>query len=103
MESLFEFLSTNTGDYIIQVMMYAPSDGVKWMPKHIALGSILHQATRSTLLVDLLHKAGHIQLRQADRQVGPLTSARYSLFLKEINGTVVLTGSKPGQLHAVDC
>ena len=100
---LFEFVSTDTGDCIIHGMMYAPSDGVKWMPKHIALGSILHQATRSTLLVDLLHKAGHIQLRQADRQVGPLTSARYSLFLKEINGTVVLTGSKPGQLHAVDC
>ena len=72
------------------------------MPKHIALGSILHQATRSTLLVDLLRKAGHIQLRQANPPVGPLTSARYSLFLKEINGTVVLTGSKPGQLHNID-
>ena len=100
---LFEFVSTDTGDCIIHGMMYAPSDVVKWMPKHIALGSILHQAMRSTLSVDLLHKAGHIQLRQADRQVGPLTSARYSLFLKEINGTVVLTGSKPGQLHAVHC
>ena len=81
---LFEFLSTDTGDYIIQVMMYAPN--------------------YSTLLVDLLHQAGHIQLPQADRQVGPLTSARYSLFLKEIIGTVVLTGSKPGQLpDAVHC
>ena len=65
------------------------------MPKHIALGSILRQATRSTLLVDLLHKAGHIQLRQANPQVGPLTSARYSLFQKEINGTVVLTDLNP--------
>ena len=46
---------------IIHGTMYAPSDGVKWMPKHVALGSILHQATRSTLLVDLLHKAGHIR------------------------------------------
>ena len=46
---LFEFLSTDTGDYIIQVMMYAPS--------------------YSTLLVDLLHKEGHIQLRQANSQV----------------------------------
>ena len=61
------------------------------MPKHIALGSILRQATRSMLLVDRLHKAGHIQLRQPNPQVGPLTSARYSLFLKQINGTVVLT------------
>ena len=64
---LFEFVSTDTGGCIIHGMMYAPSDVVKWMPKHIALGSILHQATRSTLSVDLLHKAGHIQLRQADR------------------------------------
>ena len=81
---LFEFLSTDMGDYIIQVMMYAPS--------------------YSTLLVDLLHKEGHIQLRQANSQFGPLTGTRYSLFLKEINGTVVLTGSKPGQLpDAVHC
>ena len=41
---LFEFLSTDMGDYIIEVMMYAPS--------------------YSTLLVDLLHQAGHIQLQQ---------------------------------------
>ena len=33
---------------IIHGIMYAPSDGVKWMPKHVALGNILHQATRST-------------------------------------------------------
>ena len=64
---------------IIHGIMYAPSDGVKWMPKHIALGSILHQATRSTLLVDLLHKAVHIQLRQANPQGGHLTSARHRL------------------------
>ena len=76
---LFEFVSTDTGDCIIHGMMYAPGDGVKWMPKHIALGSILHQATRSTLLVDLLHKAVHIQLRQANPQGGHLTSARHRL------------------------
>ena len=40
----FEFvLSTDTGDCIIHGMMYVPSDGVQWMPKHIALGSILRQ------------------------------------------------------------
>ena len=81
---LFEFVSTDTGDYIIQVMMYAPS--------------------YSTLLVDLLHKEGQTQLRQEIPQVGPLTGTRYSLFLREINGTVVLTGSKPGQLpDAIHC
>ena len=40
---LFEFVSTDTGDCIIHGMMYAPSVGVKWMQKHIALGSILRQ------------------------------------------------------------
>ena len=40
---LFEFVNTDRGDCIIHGMMYAPSDGVKWMPKHIALGSILRQ------------------------------------------------------------
>ena len=54
------------------------------MPKHIALGSILHQATRSTL-----------NISTSIAQVGPLTSVRYSLFLKEINGTVVLTDLNP--------
>ena len=40
---LFEFvLSTDRGDCIIHGII-APSDGVKWMPKHIALGSILRQ------------------------------------------------------------
>ena len=73
---------------IIHGIMYAPSNGFKWMSKHIALGSILHQATRSTLLVDLLHKTGHI--RQTNPQVGHLISARHSLFLNEINGTVVV-------------
>jgi len=29
-------------------------------PKHIGLGSTLHQATRSKKLVNLFHKAGHI-------------------------------------------
>ena len=34
---------------IIHGIMYTQSHGLKWMPKHIALGSILHQETRSTL------------------------------------------------------
>jgi hypothetical protein len=29
-------------------------------PKHIGLGSTLHQATRSKQMVDLFHSAGHI-------------------------------------------
>lgn len=36
------------------------SEGRKWTPRHIGLGSTLHQATRSKPLVELFHKAGHI-------------------------------------------
>ena len=45
------------------------------------LGSTLYQAMRSRLLVELLHKARHMQL-QANSQVGHLTSARPSLVFK---------------------
>ena len=45
---------------IAQDVVYAVSNGTKWMPKHIGLGSTLHQATRSRKLVELFNKAGHI-------------------------------------------
>ena len=44
--------------------------GRKWTPKHIGLGSTLHQVTTSKDLVKLFHKAGHIlsydQILQVD-------------------------------------
>ncbi|PIK40695.1 hypothetical protein BSL78_22450 [Apostichopus japonicus] len=42
-----------------QDIVYVASGGKKWTPKHIGLASTLHQATRSKVLVDLFHKAGH--------------------------------------------
>ena len=43
-----------------QDIVYGVSNGRKWTPKHIGLGSTLHQVTRSKDLVKLFHKAGHI-------------------------------------------
>ena len=53
---------------IVQGVVYAASNGP------VFLGTTLSDAMRSRPLVDLLHKAGHIQLR-ANPQVGHLTSA----------------------------
>ena len=53
-----------------QDIVYGVTNGRKWTPKHIGLGSTLHQVTRSKDLVKLFHKAGHIlsydQILQVD-------------------------------------
>lgn len=53
-----------------QDIVYGVSDGTKWTPKHVGLGSTLHQVTRSKDLVHLFNKAGHIlsydQILQVD-------------------------------------
>lgn len=53
-----------------QDIVYGVSGGKKWTPKHIGLGSTLHQVTRSKDLVKLFSKAGHIlsydQILQVD-------------------------------------
>ncbi len=55
---------------IAQDIVYGVSSGKKWTPKHVGLGSTLHQVTRSKDLVDRFHKAGHIlsydQILQVD-------------------------------------
>ncbi|CAH3174764.1 unnamed protein product [Porites lobata] len=45
---------------IAQDLVYSVSGGRMWTPKHIGLGSSLHQATRSKKLVQMFHNAGHI-------------------------------------------
>ena len=63
-----------------QDIVYGVSGGKKWTPKHIGLGSTLHQVTRSKDLVKLFSKAGHIlsydQIFQVD------TSLAESLVVK---------------------
>lgn len=44
---------------VAQDIVYGVSGGQKWTPKHIGLGSSLHQITRSKHLVTLFNKAGH--------------------------------------------
>ena len=55
---------------VAQDIVYGVSNRKKWTPKHIGLGSTLHQVTRSKDLVKLFHKAGHIlsydQILQVD-------------------------------------
>ena len=57
-----------------QDIVYGVSGGKKWTPKHIGLGSTLHQVTRSKDLVKLFSKAGHIlsydQILQVDTSLG---------------------------------
>lgn len=43
-----------------QDLVFSVSGGKKKTPKHVGLGSTLHQATRSKQLVDLFHQAGHV-------------------------------------------
>jgi len=59
----------NTVLSIAQDIVYGVSGGKKWTPKHIGLGSMLHQATRSRQLVDIFHKAGHILSYDAIKQI----------------------------------
>ncbi len=53
----------NAGDdwivSIAQDIIYGARNGKMWTPKHVGLGSMFHQATRSKTLVQLFHKAGH--------------------------------------------
>ena len=45
---------------IAQDLVYTASGDTINTPKHIGMGSTLHQATRSKELVDMFHKAGHV-------------------------------------------
>ena len=42
---------------IVQDIVYSVSGGQKWTPKHVGLGSTLHQATRSKRLLELFQRA----------------------------------------------
>ena len=42
-----------------QDIVYSVNGGKVWTPKHVGLGSSLHQATRSRQLIELFHEAGH--------------------------------------------
>ena len=45
---------------IAQDLVYSINGGKKLTPKHVGLGSTVHQATRSKQLAQLFHSAGHV-------------------------------------------
>ena len=66
-----------------QDIVYGVSGGKKWTPKHIGLGSTLHQVTRSKDLVKLFSKTGHIlsydQILQVDTSLAESVLKTFNL------------------------
>ena len=63
LDSTSEYVHENQQTRVLSItqdFVYAVSNGTKWTPKHIGLGSILQQVTRSRQLVELFHRAGDI-------------------------------------------
>ena len=77
---------------LAQDMVYGVSGGRKWTPKHIGLGSTLHQATRSKHLVDLFHKAGHCLSYQQILQVDTALAEHTLKSLDSDSGAVIPPG-----------
>ena len=59
-----------------------------WTPKHIGLGSSLHQATRSKKLVQMFHNAGHIISYRDIRRVDTALAKHTLSTMNTENGAV---------------
>ena len=74
---------------IAQHLVYSVSGDRRWTPKHVGLGSSLHQATRSKKLVEMFHYAGHtisyIDVRRVDTALAKHTLST----MNAKNGTVI--------------
>ena len=83
-----------------QDIVYGVSGGMKWTPKHVGLGSTLHQVVWSKDLVNLLNKAGHIfsydQILQVDRSLAESTLKS----LDSDTGSVMPPNLLPGKLFS---
>ena len=77
-----------------QDLVYGISGGRKWTPKHIGLGSSLHQATGSKQLVMMFHKAGHILSNEQILQVDTGLAENTLLSMNQQTGAVT-----PPNLH----
>ena len=74
---------------IAQDLVYSVSGGRRWTPKHVGLGSSLHQATRSEDLVEMFHSAGHTISYRDVRRVDTAL-AKHTLSTRNTrNGTVI--------------
>ena len=81
-----------TSDRIISVaqdLVYGTSNGKMWTPKHVGLGSTLHQSTRSKHLVQLFHNAGHTISYKNVLQVDTALAEFTTQSLNSINGAIV--------------
>ena len=74
---------------VAEDIVYGVSNGKKWTPKHIGLGSTLHHVTRSKDLVKLFHKAGHILSYDQILQVDTGLAESVLNSLDEESGTVI--------------
>ena len=74
---------------IAQDLVYSVSGDRRWTPKHVGLGSSLHEATRSKKLVEMFHNAGHtisyLDVRRVDTALAKHTLST----MNAENGTVL--------------
>ena len=74
---------------IAQDLVYSVSGDRRWTPKHVGLGSSLHQATQSKKLVEMFHNAGHtisyLDVRGVDTALAKHTLST----MNTENGTVI--------------
>lgn len=77
--------------------MYSVSGGRRWTPKHVGLGSSLHQATRCKKLVEIFHNAGHtisyLDIRRVDTALAKHTLST----MNTENGTVTPVNPAEGR------
>jgi uncharacterized protein YdcH (DUF465 family) len=80
---------------VAQDLIYGVSHGKMFTPKHVGLGSTLHQATRSRELVDLFHKAGHIVGYRNILQIDTALAEATLKSLNPHNGAIVPENLQP--------
>ena len=74
---------------IAQDLVYSMSGGRRWTPKHVGLGSSLHQATRSKHLVEMFHNAGHTISYRDVRRVDTALAKHTLSTMNATSGTVI--------------
>ena len=105
-EEAIDSLKKSSVCSIAQDIVFAVSNRKKLTPKHIGLGLALHQATRSKILVNLFHAAGHTinidTIRRIDTSIATEILARF-----EQNGNVYvppdIVPSTPGKMVISSC
>jgi len=86
-----------------QDLVYNISGGKHWTPKHIALASTLHQATRSKELVQLFHNAGHTVSYDNVKQVDTALAEKTLATMDPETGAVTPPNFTPGRFVHFTC